>query len=94
MSRFLINLALFGPFVGLLLTSIALIVAVGLRRIWLVIPFIALLILWAIVGPEIMAYSFGGGFGAGSVVIDSVPPGSTVVILAPEPDELALSARP
>jgi hypothetical protein len=68
MSTIIGYLVFFGPFVALLLASIALIVAVRWRRIWLVIPFVALLILWAIVGPEIMAYSIGGGFGAGAMV--------------------------
>lgn len=82
MSSLLLNLALFGPFVGLLLASVALIVAIGLRRIWLAIPFIALLILWAIVGPEIMAYSFGGGFGAGSVVSMLTFPADCLALVA------------
>ena len=38
MSSLLLNLALFGPFVGLLLASTAPIVAVALRRAWLTIP--------------------------------------------------------
>lgn len=68
MGRIIVYLALFGPFAGLLLASIALIVAVCLRRIWLVIPFLALLLLWAVIGPVVLAYSFGGGFGPGTMV--------------------------
>ena len=68
MSTIIGYLILFGPFVALLLASVVLIVAIRLRRIWLAIPFIAMLVVWAIVGPQVLAYSFGGGFGAGSMI--------------------------
>jgi hypothetical protein len=69
MVTFFLNHALWIVPAIILSAGIALVVAARFRRAWwVVLPPVALLTVWAILGPGFLAYTFGGGFGPGTML--------------------------
>ena len=65
-----------------LLSSLVLIFAIRRKRYWVILPFLLILLIWALMGVNFMAHNMGGGFGPATILsLLSVPGQCTTLII-------------